>query len=216
MQVVRKSVIKGHVTSVTYSFNPLIRSEVLMTDLQLSVLLSDVENMRMRIGALERHLHVAEDVFPAATEVETPEQPVEEEAAVTEEVTTPEYDPAQVALWKVAEHVLKDSQRAIIAAIIASPSKSNEVLASELSVTPQTIAKWRRSCVEAGVVRSGGRGRGVLRVEDKREFDNLQHAAETLVEDGKTKANVASVRQNLYMAIKSGRRAYDYTWKYLG
>ena len=186
-----------------------------MTDLQLSVLLSDVENMRMRIGALERHLNVAEDVFPAATEEEKPELPLEGEPAVVEEAAAPEYDPAQVALWKVAEHVLKDSQRAIIAAIIASPSKSNEVLASELSVTPQTIAKWRRSCVEAGVVRGGGRGRGVLRVEDKREFDNLQHAAETLVEDGKTKANVASVRQNLYMAIKSGRRAYDYTWKYL-
>ena len=192
-----------------------------MTDLQLSVLLSDVENMRMRIGALERHIGVAddlrlseiEDAAPAA-EPQQADEPVQQDAQ-EQEAPAPAYDEAQVALWKVAEHVLKDSQRVIIAAIIVSPSKSNEALSAELGVTPQTVAKWRRACVEAGVVRGGGRGRGVLRVEDKREFDNLQHAAETLVEDGKTKANVASVRQNLYMAIKNGRRAYDYTWKYL-
>ena len=192
-----------------------------MTDLQLSILLEDVENMRLRIGALERRL--GEEAVAAKGPIAEPvveESGAEAEAApepapVQEAAPALQYSDEQIALWKVAESLLKPAQRDLIKAIIANPGASNESLAEELEVSAQTVSKWRRSCAEAGVVAKSGRGRRVMRVEDKREFFNLQDAAETLIADGKARGQVASVRQNLWMACKSGRRAYDYTWKYI-
>ena len=194
-----------------------------MTDLQLSVLLSDVENMRMRIGALEMRL--GEDVVPVAEP--KVEEPIAEPEPAPAPAPAPEpetiviekspYSEEQIAVWKVAEAQLKPAQRDLIAAIVADPKKSNEALSADFGISAQTVAKWRRACVEAGVVAKArsGRGRRVLRVEDKREFDDLWDAAETLIADGKTHGKVESVRQNLWAACKDGRRAYDYTWKYI-